>query len=68
MDRRVFFSSLIWCSLLISVCGQQPPSQSPAPKQQQNTPRDEEQDVVRITTTEVFPIVVATVFAIFNEF
>ena len=62
MDRRVFFSLLILCSLLVPVGGQQPqqpPSQSSAPKQQ-NPPRDDEQDVVRITTNLVQVDVVVT--------
>jgi VWFA-related protein len=55
MDRSVFLSSLILCSLLLPVGGQQqpqPPSQQSAPKQQ-NEPRDDEQDIVRINTNLV---------------
>ena len=62
MDRRVFFSSLILCSLLVPVGGQQPqqpPPRSPVPKQQ-NPPPDDEQDVVRITTNLVQIDVVVT--------
>ncbi len=63
MGRRVFLSSLIWCSVLVYVGGQQPqqpPSPSSAPKQQ-NPPRDDEQgDVVRITTNLVQVDVVVT--------
>jgi VWFA-related protein len=59
MERRVFFSLLILCSLLVPVGGQQPPSQPSAPKQQ-NTTREDEQDVVRITTNLVQVDVVVT--------
>ncbi len=63
MGRRIFLSSLILGSLLVSVGGQQPqqtPSPSAAPKQQ-NPPRaDEQGDVVRITTNLVQVDVVVT--------
>lgn len=63
MDRRVFLSLLILCSLLVPVGGeqpQQPPPQSSAAKPQ-NPPRDDEQnDVVRITTNLVQVDVVVT--------
>ena len=55
MAQRVFVSSLILCSLLVPVGGQQPPqptSQQSAPKQQDPT-FDDQQDVVRITTNLV---------------
>src|SRR5258707_1707763 len=55
MVQRVFISSLILCSLLVPVGGQQPPqptSQLSAPKQQ-NPTLDDQQDVVRITANLV---------------
>jgi VWFA-related protein len=62
MGRRVFLSSLILCSLLVPVRGQQP--QPPPPQQsaskQQNPPRDDDQDVVRINTNLVQVDVVVT--------
>jgi VWFA-related protein len=61
MNRRVLCSSLILCSLLVPIFGQQP--QPPPPQQsaakQQNPPRDDE-DVVRITTNLVQVDVVVT--------
>jgi VWFA-related protein len=61
MDRRVLCSSLILCSFVVPIVGQQP--QQPPPQQsaskQQNPPRDDE-DVVRITTNLVQVDVVVT--------
>ncbi len=52
MNGRVFVGALLLSSFWLSVGGQQPPraSSSPTP---QNAPRDEDQDVVRITTNLV---------------
>jgi VWFA-related protein len=62
MYRKLFCSSLILGSLLVSIVGQQP--QQPPPQQsaskQQNPPRDDEQEVVRITTNLVQVDVVVT--------
>jgi VWFA-related protein len=66
MDRRVLCSSLILCSLLVPIVGQQPqkPQQPPPPQQsaskQQSPPRDDDQEVVRITTNLVQVDVVVT--------
>jgi len=57
MDRRIFFSLLIFCSLLVPVGGQQPTSQSSQSKQQ--SPPGEP-DVVRITTNLVQVDIVVT--------
>ncbi len=59
MDRRFFFSLLIFCSLLIPVGGQQPTSPSSQSKQP-SPPGDGEQDVVRITTNLVQVDIVVT--------
>ena len=62
MGRRVLLSSLILCSLVVPMSGQQPqqsPSPSSAPKQQ-NPPRDDQDEVVRITTNLVQVDVVVT--------
>ncbi|HSP62468.1 MAG TPA: VWA domain-containing protein [Pyrinomonadaceae bacterium] len=62
MNGRVFLAALLLCSLWLSVSGQQPqpaPRPSPSPTQQ-NPPRDEDQDVVRITTNLVQVDVVVT--------
>ncbi len=58
MDRRVLFSLLILCSLLVPIVGQQPPPQQSASKQQ--SPTRDEQEVVRITTNLVQVDVVVT--------
>jgi len=62
MGRRIVLSSLILCSLLVPAGGQQPqqpPSPSSSPKQQ-NPSRDDQEDVVRITTNLVQVDVVVT--------
>src|SRR5438132_14096899 len=61
MDARSFLSSLLLTSILSAASGQQPrqPAQSPSPPPQ-TAPRDEEQDVVRITTNLVQVDVVVT--------
>ena len=62
MDRRVLCSSLILCSFVVPIVGQQPqqpPPQQSASKQQSPT-RDDEQEVVRITTNLVQVDVVVT--------
>jgi len=62
MARRSLLYSLIFCSLLVSVSGQQPQppqSQTSAPKQQ-NPPGHNEQDIIRITTNLVQVDVVVT--------
>lgn len=59
MYGRVFLSALLLCSILLPLCGQQPPRpvSSPAP---QTKPRDDDQEVVRITTNLVQVDVVVT--------
>ena len=62
MNGRVFVAALLLSSLWLSVSGQQPqqPPRPPSSPTQQNAPRDEDQDVVRITTNLVQVDVVVT--------
>lgn len=54
MYGRAFLSALLLASLLLSVSGQQPsPAPRPSSPTQQSSPKDEDQDVVRITTNLV---------------
>src|SRR5256885_8629666 len=54
MYGRAFLSALLLASLLLSVSGQQPsPTPRPSSPTQQSSPKDEDQDVVRITTNLV---------------
>src|SRR6266850_5623468 len=59
MYRRVLLSSILLCSILLPLSGQQRPRPLPSPATP-SKPRDDDQEVVRITTNLVQVDVVVT--------